>query len=264
MKILTSLLGLILFIAGIYLTYWVFLDFDSYETLILGLYLGGSFILMTLGFFLFLLPLSFKSKNKEITNQNEWTTPNPTPSLNQETETISEVDAIKIIRDESETSQTEDSEEFKSFDLNSSNKTDSNPQIKQSTINLNTGIHFEKKNELTEELKFKTDEFYDIVELRVIGIDSWSSQNILKKLNENSLLEISQKLKSGINMTQVLYHKKLIGYISRLDMNKVNDRLNNIVSITPSNIIKEGHKIVHFSVNLKLKQKDNENEQRNL
>ena len=260
MKILTSLLGLILFIAGIYLTYWVFFDFDSFETLMLGLYLGGSFILMTLGFFLFLLPLSFKSKNKKIANENEWSTSNPAPSLNQETETISEVDAIKIIRDELEISQTEDSKEFKSFDLNSNHKTDTSPQIRQSTIDLDTDIHLVNKNELTEELKFKTDEVYDMVELRVIGIDSWSSQNILKKLDENSLLEISQKLKSGINMTQVLYHKKLIGYISRLDMNKVNDRLNNIVSITPSNIIKEGHKIVHFSVNLKLKQKVNENE----
>ena len=58
-------------------------------------------------------------------------------------------------------------------------------------------------------------------------------------------------------MTQVMYNKKLIGYVSRLDMNKIQDRLNELVSITPSNMIKEGHKIVHFSINLKFKQKAN-------
>ena len=93
--------------------------------------------------------------------------------------------------------------------------------------------------------------------MRVIGIDAWSSQNILKRIDDSSKLDLSQKLKSGINMTQVMYNKKLIGYVSRLDMNKIQDRLNELVSITPSNMIKEGHKIVHFSINLKFKQKDN-------
>lgn len=243
MKILTSLIGLILFGAGIYLTYWVFLDFESYETLMLGLYLGASFILMTLGFYLFLLPLSFKPKNKISFDEKISTDIEPISLSNLEPETISEIDAIEMIR-----------EDVVSKDISITQ------EIKQYSLDTEKVDLIESKQELTEELKFMTDEVYEIIEMRVIGIDAWSSQNILKKLDENSILEISQKLKSGINMTQVTYNNKLIGYVSRLDMNKVTDRLSELVSVYPSNIIKEGHKIVHFSINLKFKQKDHKHE----
>lgn len=243
MKILTSLIGLILFGAGIYLTYWVFLDFESYETLMLGLYLGASFILMTLGFYLFLLPLSFKPKNKISFDEKISTDIEPKSLSNLEPETISEIDAIEMIR-----------EDVVSKDISITQ------EIKQYSLDTEKVDLIESKQELTEKLKFKTDEVYEIIEMRVIGIDAWSSQNILKKLDENSILEISQKLKSGINMTQVTYKNKLIGYVSRLDMNKVTDRLSELVSVYPSNIIKEGHKIVHFSINLKFKQKDHKHE----
>lgn len=243
MKILTSLIGLILFGTGIYLTYWVFLDFESYETLMLGLYLGASFILMTLGFYLFLLPLSFKPKNKISFDEKISTDIEPISLSNLEPETISEIDAIEMIR-----------EDVVSKDISITQ------EIKQYSLDTEKVDLIESKQELTEELKFITDEVYEIIEMRVIGIDAWSSQNILKKLDENSILEISQKLKSGINMTQVTYNNKLIGYVSRLDMNKVTDRLSELVSVYPSNIIKEGHKIVHFSINLKFKQKDHKHE----
>lgn len=258
MKILTSLFGLILFIAGIYLTYWVFQDFDSFETLMLGLYLGGSFILMTLGFYLFLLPLSFKPKNNQNTTLEKSFDAQPNQTALHEPEIISEVDAIKIIRDEV---SKEDTHEVKQIEDNFNpilpdEQTDQLKfeveEIKQDQLDLEP-IH---SNSQTEELKFKTNEVYDIIEMRVIGIDAWSSQNILKKLDESSLLDLSQKLKSGIKMTQVNYKQKLIGYISRLDMNKVQDRLDELMSVTPSNIIKDGRKIVHFSVNLKFKQKE--------
>ena len=243
MKILTSLIGLILFGAGIYLTYWVFLDFESYETLMLGLYLGASFILMTLGFYLFLLPLSFKPKNKISFDEKISTDIEPISLSNLEPETISEIDAIEMIREDVVCKDISITQEIKQYSLDTEK------------VDL-----IESKQELTEELKFITDEVYEIIEMRVIGIDAWSSQNILKKLDENSILEISQKLKSGINMTQVTYKNKLIGYVSRLDMNKVTDRLSELVSVYPSNIIKEGHKIVHFSINLKFKQKDHKHE----
>lgn len=263
MKILTSLFGLILFIAGIYLTYWVFQDFDSFETLILGLYLGGSFILMTFGFYLFLLPLSFKSKNYQDFNTEKSIEKEPNHPISPEPEVISEVDAIKIIRDETskedfnqitpEIKQANDNlEPILPHEL-TDELTLRNEETKQSQLDLDSII----TNSHTEELKFKKDEVYDIIEMRVIGIDAWSSQNILKRIDDSSKLDLNQKLKSGINMTQVLYNKKLIGYVSRLDMNKIQDRLNELVSITPSNMIKEGHKIVHFSINLKFKQKDN-------
>lgn len=263
MKILTSLIGLILFFVGIYLTYWVFRDFDSYETLILGLYLGGSFILMTLGFYLFLLPLSFKSRNKQDITIEKLVEKHPDPTPTFEREINSEVDAIEIIHEDDLKVSTHqitqeinlNEEQFEPILPNGqTDKLKFNekeiPQNQLAIDSINSSNH-------TQDQELKTNEVYDIIEVRVIGIDSWSSQNILKRLDETSLLDLNQKIKSGINMTQVLYKQKLIGYVSRLDMNKIHERLNDLISITPSNMIKDGRKIVHFSINLKFKQKDN-------
>lgn len=263
MKILTSLIGLILFFVGIYLTYWVFRDFDSYETLILGLYLGGSFILMTLGFYLFLLPLSFKSRNKQDITIEKLVEKHPDPTPTFERKINSEVDAIEIIHEDdlkvSSHQITQEinlnEEQFEPILPNGqTDKLKFNekeiPQNQLAIDSINSSNH-------TQDQELKTNEVYDIIEVRVIGIDSWSSQNILKRLDETSLLDLNQKIKSGINMTQVVYKQKLIGYVSRLDMNKIHERLNDLISITPSNMIKDGRKIVHFSINLKFKQKDN-------
>lgn len=290
MKILTSLFGLILFLAGIYLSYWVFMDFDSFETIMLGLYLGGSFILMTLGFFLFLLPLSFKSKNKKNSNSGDVISSDELNNqvFHEEVELTNNIFTNKIIHDEQidediinieeqiDENKVSVTQEIKldaqSLDSNIESVKDITDELLfktgdkdvEETVNITQLIKQNAqetisnteplKQDYTEELKFKTSDVYDVIELRVIGIDAWTSQNILKSLDESSILEISQKVKSGINMTQVTYKQRLIGYISRLDMNKVNDRLNSLVSVTPSNIIKDGRKIVHFSVNLKLKQ----------
>lgn len=250
MKIITSLFGLILFAGGIYLTYWTFNNFDTFETLTLGLYLGASFISMTLGFFLFLLPLSMKSKKEKniSVESNE----------SHEPDTIDEKEAIKIILDEPKpetpTSITQEIKQNNLFETNEQTES-----LKFNSINIHSNN--ETKSEYTsEEQKFKTDEVYDNYEMRVIGIDTWASQNILKKIDESTALELKPKLKSGISMMQVIYKNKVIGFISRLDMNKINDRLNQLVSVTPSNIVKEGKKIVYFSVNLKFKLKDQTHE----
>lgn len=263
MKILTSLIGLILFFVGIYLTYWVFRDFDSYETLILGLYLGGSFILMTLGFYLFLLPLSFKSRNKQDISIEKLVETHPDPTPTFEREINSEVDAIEIIhKDDLKVSSHQITQEInlneEQFEPILPNEQTDKLKFNEKEIPQNQlAIDSINSSNHTQDQELKTDEVYDIIEVRVIGIDSWSSQNILKRLDETSLLDLNQKIKSGINMTQVVYKQKLIGYVSRLDMNKIHERLNDLISITPSNMIKDGRKIVHFSINLKFKQKDN-------
>lgn len=277
MKILSSLLGLILFFAGIYLTYWVYLDFESYETLFLGLYLGGSFVLMTLGFFLFLLPLTMKSKKSNVTKLNKETIAQSFTSedtknevINEDIEIeISEVDAIKIIQDEVNDANIPMSQEVidasfiqdeiyttqeiieDSIILIEENPTE---EITQNTI-LDE-IEQTNAEDLHETNQFSLSEPFEIVEFRVIGIDSWTSQSVLRKLSEQSLLELSQKSKAGINMTQVTFKQKFIGYISRLDMNKISHKLDQIIEVYPANIIKDGHKIAHFSINLKFKLKE--------
>lgn len=263
MKILASLLGLILFFAGIYLTYWVYLDFESFETLYLGLYLGGSFVLMTLGFFLFLLPLTMKSKksnseklNKETISQKFTMDDTKNEEVKEDVEiAISEVDAIKIIQDDVSDSTISMSDDIidssivqDSFILDEVQPTEDlhqNPILSENEIIHEEGMH--------ETNQFSVGEPFEIIELRVIGIDAWSSQTILRKLSEQSHLELNQKSKAGINMTQVTYKQKLIGYLSRLDMNKISDKFDRLMEVYPSNSIREGHKIVHFSINLKFR-----------
>lgn len=256
MKILISLFGLILFLAGIYLTYWVYLDFESFDTLYLGLYLSGSFVLMTLGFYLFLLPLALKPKKTKINLDNSFDQVTSELVDDQSTE-ISSTDAIKIIQDnEADIGFVNISE-----DINQ-NSTLIDDEDNTKIIELNKPIDEEPQlyEETSESKQFSTDEVFDIVELRVIGIESWSSQGILQKLTQDNHLEISQKIKSGITMNQICYKQKLIGYIPRLDMNKINHKLDQLVEITPSNILKEGRKIIHFSVNLKFRLEDKTNE----
>jgi len=242
MKILVSLIGLILFLAGIYLTYWVYLDFESFETLYLGLYLSGSFVLMTLGFYLFLLPLALKPKNKKDDFEksfNQVTTEQVDEQINE----ISSTDAIKIIQDNEN-------------EIDFENKSEETTQNPIESINIELQLH----EETNESKQFSMEEVFDIIELRVIGIETWSSQGILKKLTQDSHLEINQKIKSGITMNQVCFRQKLIGFIPRLDMNKINHKLDRLVEITPSSIVKEGHKTIHFTVSLKFKLEDKTNE----
>jgi hypothetical protein len=61
-------------------------------------------------------------------------------------------------------------------------------------------------------------------------------------------------------MNQICFKQKLIGYIPRLDMNKINHKLDRLIEIKPSNIVKEGRKIIHFTVNLTFKYEDKTNE----
>jgi len=258
MKILSSLAGLLLFFAGIYLTYTVFNAFDTYETLTLGLYLAGSFLLLILGTYLFLLPIGLKPKQHksefdqlEQSNRTQSTPKKDVPVETQEDLDIeiSELDAIKIIQDEPNmpipTHIQSLFDEVKPVETKLS--------ITQE-IKLNNYDNDKSNNQATQD--FSQSSPTEVIELRVIGIESWSSQGIIRKLVDDSILELNQKSKSGINMSQVTYKQKLIGYIPRLDMNKVNDKLDRLIDITPATVVRDGRKIEHFSVNLKFKLKE--------
>jgi hypothetical protein len=253
-----SLIGLILFFAGIYLTYWVYLDFESFNTLYLGLYLSGSFVLMTLGFYLFLLPLALKPKNSKV---------DISKSIEQvSTKQLNEVKTDEITEGTILLEQ-EDLNDIASISITNSIEQDALLEndieevntITQSTdeIILEEEFIVEEKHESNQ---LKKDDTFETLELRVIGIESWSSQGILHKLTQDSLLEINQKIKSGITMNQICFKQKLIGYIPRLDMNKINHKLDRLIEIKPSNIVREGRKVIHFSVNITFKTEDKTNE----
>ena len=65
MKILSVIVGLALTAGGVYLAYDTFMLFDDLETMKLGLLLGASFLAMTIGLYLFLLPLAMRPKSKK-------------------------------------------------------------------------------------------------------------------------------------------------------------------------------------------------------
>lgn len=253
-----SLIGLILFFAGIYLTYWVYLDFESFNTLYLGLYLSGSFVLMTLGFYLFLLPLALKPKNSKV-------------DISKSIEQVStkQLDEVKTdeITEGTILLEQEDLNDIASVSITNSIDQDAlleNDIEEVNTITQSTDeIILEEEFIVEEKLesnRLEKDDTIETVELRVIGIESWSSQGILHKLTQDSLLEINQKIKSGITMNQICFKKKLIGYIPRLDMNKINHKIDRLIEIKPSNIVREGRKVIHFSVNITFKTEDKTNE----
>jgi len=96
-------------------------------------------------------------------------------------------------------------------------------------------------------------------ELRVIGIESFGSQRILKKLLPDSELKLSYKQKKGLNLAQVTHQDKVIGYVSRLEMNHLNKSLDQLLRVTPGDIVTDGRKVIRFSVQLHFQDEEKQN-----
>ena len=307
MKILSVIVGLALTAGGVYLAYDTFMLFDDLETLRLGLLLGASFLAMTVGLYLFLLPLAMKPKAKK----NKRMVQETVVELETHDEVISETEALNLIQancDDRETSieETIDTplemveeamQAAKLEDLfNQENETKAFDVIKEE-------IHIQPKhadieqtlvmptfkeniehevdgdtvvmptfNEALEDESNQTDDrlftakiFNDTLdfeakhELRVIGIESFGSQRILKKLQPDSELKLSYKQKKGLNLAQVTYQDKVIGYVSRLEMNHLNKSLDQLIRVTPGDIVTDGRKVIRFSVQLYFKDEEKQN-----
>ena len=307
MKILSVIVGLALTAGGVYLAYDTFMLFDDLETLRLGLLLGASFLAMTVGLYLFLLPLAMKPKAKK----NKHLVQETVVELETHDEVISETEALNLIQansDDRETSieetidtplemveeamQAATLEDF----FNQENETKAFDVIKEE-------IHIQPKhadlaqtlvmptfkeniehevdgdtvvmpsfNEALEDESNQTDDrlftakiFNDTLdfetkhELRVIGIESFGSQRILKKLQPDSELKLSYKQKKGLNLAQVTYQDKVIGYVSRLEMNHLNKSLDQLIRVTPGDIVTDGRKVIRFSVQLYFKDEEKQN-----
>ena len=307
MKILSVIVGLALTAGGVYLAYDTFMLFDDLETLRLGLLLGASFLAMTVGLYLFLLPLAMKPKAKK----NKRMVQETVVELETHDEVISETEALNLIQansDDRETSieetidtplemveeamQAATLEDF----FNQENETKAFDVIKEE-------IHIQPKhadlaqtlvmptfkeniehevdgdtvvmpsfNEALKEESNQTDDrlftakiFNDTLdfetkhELRVIGIESFGSQRILKKLQPDSELKLSYKQKKGLNLAQVTYQDKVIGYVSRLEMNHLNKSLDQLIRVTPGDIVTDGRKVIRFSVQLYFKDEEKQN-----
>lgn len=304
MKILSVIVGLALTAGGVYLAYDTFMLFDDLETMKLGLLLGASFLAMTVGLYLFLLPLAMKpkaKKNKQLVQETV-----VVPETHDEV--ISEKEALNLIQansDDRETSieetidtplemveeamQAATLEDF----FNNENETKAFDVIKEEIHIQPKHVDIEQTlvmptfkeniehevdgdtvimpsfNEALKEESNQTDDrlftakiFNDTLdfetkhELRVIGIESFGSQRILKKLQPDSELKLSYKQKKGLNLAQVTYQDKVIGYVSRLEMNHLNKSLDQLIRVTPGDIVTDGRKVIRFSVQLYFKDEE--------
>jgi hypothetical protein len=307
MKILSVIVGLALTAGGVYLAYDTFMLFDDLETLRLGLLLGASFLAMTVGLYLFLLPLAMKPKAKKKKRMVQETV----VELETNDEDISETEALNVIQansDDRETSieetidtplemveeamhatQLEDlfnqENETKAFDVikeeihiqpkhadlaqtlvmptfkeNIEHEVDGDTVVMPS---FNEALEVESNQ--TDDRLFTAKIFNDTLdfetkhELRVIGIESFGSQRILKKLQPDSELKLSYKQKKGLNLAQVTYQDKVIGYVSRLEMNHLNKSLDQLIRVTPGDIVTDGRKVIRFSVQLYFKDEEKQN-----
>lgn len=304
MKILSVIVGLALTAGGVYLAYDTFMLFDDLETMKLGLLLGASFLAMTVGLYLFLLPLAMKPKAKKNKQLVQETVVEPETHV----EVISEKEALNLIQansDDRETSIEEtidtplemveeamqaatledffnNENETKAFDVikEEIHIQPKHVDIEQTLIMPTFKENIEHEvdgdtvvmpsfNEALKEESNQTDDrlftakiFNDTLdfetkhELRVIGIESFGSQRILKKLQPDSELKLSYKQKKGLNLAQVTYQDKVIGYVSRLEMNHLSKSLDHLIRVTPGDIVTDGRKVIRFSVQLYFKDEE--------
>lgn len=304
MKILSVIVGLALTAGGVYLAYDTFMLFDDLETMKLGLLLGASFLAMTVGLYLFLLPLAMKPKAKKNKHLVQETVVEP----ETHDEVISETEALNLIQANSDDRETaieetidtplemveEAMQAAKLEDLfNQENETKAFDVIKEEIHIQPKHVDIEQTlvmptfkeniehevdgdtvvmpsfNEALKEESNQTDDrlftakiFNDTLdfetkhELRVIGIESFGSQRILKKLQPDSELKLSYKQKKGLNLAQVTYQDKVIGYVSRLEMNHLNKSLDQLIRVTPGDIVTDGRKVIRFSVQLYFKDEE--------
>ena len=295
MKILSVIVGLALTAGGVYLAYDTFMLFDDLETMKLGLLLGASFLAMTVGLYLFLLPLAMKPKAKKNKHLVQETVVEP----ETHDEVISETEALNLIQANSDARETsiEETIDTPLEDLfNQENETKAFDVIKEEIHIQPKHVDIEQTlvmptfkeniehevdgdtvvmpsfNEALKEESNQTDDrlftakiFNDTLdfetkhELRVIGIESFGSQRILRKLQPDSELKLSYKQKKGLNLAQVSYQDKVIGYVSRLEMNHLNKSLDQLIRVTPGDIVTDGRKVIRFSVQLYFKDEEKQN-----
>ena len=318
MKILSVIVGLALTAGGVYLAYDTFMVFDDLETLRLGLLLGGSFLAMTIGLYLFLLPLALKpesKKNKRVvhdvvveqTSMEDSISKTETLNDIQENEVLQETPYNEMLLDPSERSdenveselfslEPTDVDKTKTFDVINENI---NPQMKHSeieqtlilstfkeeespdilstfkeedsqnldgdTIVIRTFNESEDASSQTDDRLFAAKTFNETLdfesqhELRVIGIESFGSQRRIRKLQPESDLKLSYKQKKGLNLAQVTHRDKVIGYVSRLEMSHLNKSLDQLIRVTPGDIVTDGRKVIRFSVQLYFKDEEKQN-----
>ena len=278
MKQLLFIIGLLLSGAGFYLSYISFSLVDSLDALLLGLYFGGAFILMTMGLYMMLVVFMNNSKAKV----KEESVEEILLDLEEETEPITEEDDISDIIQNNPSIEMIDNtmalnlfkespldkdktqvltslntlDDFQS-EVNSSEETIAIPTldepetfeieepqveeiIEHNTQEITTP---QVLNELKEEDPEQKIFLSDFDEARLIGIEGFGIQRILKKIEENAEVELRTNEKHGLKSSEIFYRNKSIGFLSKVDYNRMADKIKNLYKINVSTIVYENNKV---------------------
>lgn len=278
MKQLLFIIGLLLSGAGFYLSYLSFSLVDSLDALLLGLYFSGAFILMTMGLYMMLVVFMNNSKAKV----KEESVEDILLDLEEETETTIEEDDISDIIQNNPSVEMIDNtmalnlfkespldkdktqvlnslntlDDFQS-EVNSSEETIAIPTldepetfeieepqveeiIEHNTQEITTS---QALNELKEEDPEQKIFLSDFDEARLIGIEGFGIQRILKKIEENAEVELRTNEKHGLKSSEIFYRNKSIGFLSKVDYNRMADKIKNLYKINVSTIVYENNKV---------------------
>lgn len=278
MKQLLFIIGLLLSGAGFYLSYLSFSLVDSLDALLLGLYFGGAFILMTMGLYMMLVVFMNNSKAKV----KEESVEDILLDLEEETETTIEEDDISDIiqnnpsvemidntmalnlfkespldKDKTQVLTSLNSLDDFQSEVNNSEETIAIPTldepetfdieepqveeiIEHNTQEITTP---QALNELKEEDPEQKIFLSDFDEARLIGIEGFGIQRILKKIEENAEVELRTNEKHGLKSSEIFYRNKSIGFLSKVDYNRMADKIKNLYKINVSTIVYENNKV---------------------
>lgn len=317
MKYAIFIIGLILSGSGLYLSVLGFTQIDQLEVMMLGLYLGASFILMTMGLYMMLV-IFMKKKVNQVNDEEESVEEilldldddedikaeildmaQPT-SMIEDTmvlnlfEVKEDIDKIESKLTEEalelveETSETEDDldveDQYVEEEIELETEEDliipeeDTEDLLEEIISKDTEIEkmveeLEEKplenliNEIEEVQEINTEDTLvsdaistqkvfttDFMEARLIGIESFGIQRTLKKLTEDTEVTLKENLKHGLKTCEIFYQNKSIGYLSKVDYNKMVDKLPSLYKITISTFVYENNKVATVILNFMFKQ----------
>ena len=275
MKTLRSLLGLALLSSGLYLSYLSFSTLNDLETLILAMYLSAAFVLMTLGLYLFLLTFfnkkvihTLKESLEEALDITDATDAKEQIEALEEDlkedqseietlkETVSMIEETMVLNLFNEKPVTQEVEALETPKIIEETPVQEENQTEEETADLEEDLTINEdydeestqtlKNFFGEENKDPEDDVYSTqsMDARLIGIETWNFKNRLKKIPEGSECTLQINTKQGLRSAEIYHEKDLIGYLSKVDYNKMEDKLPKLYTIKLVTKIIENKKIV--------------------
>jgi hypothetical protein len=263
MKFITSLFGLAIFSGSVYLLQWVYPQMDRLDLQQAALYLGASFVGMTLGAFFFFLPLSFKPKQKKDAfealdadqHSLDLSQSVSNHSINEETlidavESPTEVleETVMIAREETTVMKPiiED-EQSSPTDLLSSPLKNTEVIHDSPIVNTQSSKQHNTQDYIFKPSKLLLDSDHSTV-LKLSDIEPWAHQRRIKKLSDGSELTLIHKQKAGLSLAIIQSQGKDIGYISRVQYAKVQERMPRLKHIELDEVLYQGSKIVYVGI----------------